>query len=466
VSLFRPPAPPRQPEDQSPLATLHHMRHCPVSALRQSSYRVKMARLNFITRTIWLINDLPLVKEILGDHDDRFPKSVIMDQVLGMLVNHSSFISNGDVWRRRRRMMEMAFGQAGLKRVFPLMRASVADMTDRVALAARQDIVAVDFEMAHVTADIIFRTVFSTPLTRIDATTIYDAFARFQKEMIRYGNAATIRLPKLFSFFTLKRARQAAGEIRSRLDSLIKARMDAAARGEAGSEQDILATLLAVEDPETGTRFSYGELCEEIATLMLAGHETSSSTLAWSLYLLANAPDIQERARLEVSTVLGERPAEFRDIKRLSLIRNILREALRLYPPVPFMARDVAVPQLMRGHKLAAGSTIYLSPWILHRSEKNWNEPDSFDPDRFDRPETAEAQRSAYLPFSTGPRVCLGAAFAMQESTLILAELVRRFRFDPVEGSNPIPRMRLSLRADTEIRLRISECRSLVTHAP
>jgi cytochrome P450 len=153
--------------------------------------------------------------------------------------------------------------------------------------------------------------------------------------MIRYGNAATIRLPKLFSFFTLKRARQAAGEIRSRLDSLIKARMDAAARGEAGSEQDILATLLAVEDPETGTRFSYGELCEEIATLMLAGHETSSSTLAWSLYLLANAPDIQERARLEVSTVLGERPAEFRDIKRLSLIRNILREALRLYPPVP-----------------------------------------------------------------------------------------------------------------------------------
>ena len=163
---------------------------------------------------------------------------------------------------------------------------------------------------------------------------------------------------------------------------------------------------------------------------------------------------------------MGARPAEFHDIKRLGLIRNIFRESLRLYPPVPFMARDVAGPEAMRGHKLKVGSTIYLSPWILHRSDRNWQDPDSFDPDRFDRPETAEAQRSAYLPFSMGPRVCLGAAFAMQESTLILAELVRRFHFEPVEGCDPIPRMRLSLRADREIRLRISERRLLVAHAP
>jgi cytochrome P450 len=382
--------------------------------------------------------------------------------VLGLLVNRSSFISNGDTWRRRRRMMENAFGQAGLKRVFPLMRNAVDDMIARVAKGAEENRLAIEFEMAHVTADIIFRTVFTRPLARGDAQTIYEAFARFQKEMFTYGKAATVRLPKLFSYFTLKRAKAAAAEIRGRLDPLIKARMNDAALGENSGEQDILATLIAVEDPETQTRFSYEELCEEVATLMLAGHETSSSTLAWSLYLLAKAPDIQARAFAEVTSVLGNRPAEFRDIKGLNLIRNIFRETLRLYPPVPFMSRDVAVPQVMRKHALAKGSIIYLSPWILHRSEKNWQEPDSFDPDRFDRPETAEAQRSAYLPFSAGPRVCLGAAFAMQESTLILAELVRNFRFDPVDGSDPIPRMRLSLRADREITLKVTKRRSLV----
>ena len=126
------------------------------------------------------------------------------------------------------------------------------------------------------------------------------------------------------------------------------------------------------------------------------------------------------------------------------------------------MSRDLARPEVMRGHKLKPGTTVYLSPWILHRSEKNWKDAGSFDPDRFERADTAEAQRSAYLPFSMGPRVCLGAAFAMQESTLILAELVRRFRFDAVEGCDPIPRMRLSLRADREIRLKVGERRSLV----
>jgi cytochrome P450 len=197
---------------------------------------------------------------------------------------------------------------------------------------------------------------------------------------------------------------------------------------------------------------------------MLAGHETSSSTLAWALYLISNAPDIQDRARAEVRAVLGERPPEFQDMKRLGLVRNIIRETLRLYPPVPFMTRDLACPHTIRGRELKPGTMLYLSPWILHRSEKNWKHPNDFDPDRFDREETAEAQRSAYLPFSMGPRVCLGAAFAMQESTLILAELIRRFRFSPVEGCDPIPRMRLSLRADREIRLRLEE-RSLVPEA-
>lgn len=456
MSLFRPPAPPRQPENQSVLVTLAHMRRCPISALRESNYRMKMGAINLVTRKIWVINDTALVRSILLDHDDRFPKGVMMGHVLRLLVNDSSFISNGEIWRRRRRMMDQAFEQARLRLVFPLMREAVEDMLVRLDQRADGSPVGMDVEMAHVTADIIFRTVFSRPLDRHQAEGLYGAFQRFQKEMFDYGRRAIARFPRVFSFFTLRRARRAAQEIRGMLDPLVKARYEAAQRGEAIAERDILSSLITVRDPETGTAFTFEELCEEVATLMLAGHETSSSTLAWSLYLLAKTPDIQERLHQEAISVLGERAAKFEDMKQLGLARNVFREGLRLYPPVPFMTRDTAHTETMRKHVLKPKTILYISPWILHRSEKHWSEPNAFDPDRFDRMETAEAQRQAFLPFSMGPRVCLGAAFAMQESTLILAGLARRFRFTPVEGCDPIPRMRLSLRPDREIKLRIS----------
>ncbi|MGE3830687.1 MAG: cytochrome P450 [Parvibaculaceae bacterium] len=457
MSLFHPPAPPRQPDNQSALQTVRQMRRCPISALKQQTYRMKMGRINLLTRTVWLINDKPLVRQILTDQSDRFPKSALMRAVLEPLVQGSSFITNGDHWRRRRRIMDLAFGQASLRTVFPLMRQAVDDMLVRIDGEADGRAFDVNTEMAHVTADIIFRSVFSRALTREEAEGIYRAFRVFQKEMFLYGQATIIRIPQIFLFFRLRRARKAAGEIRSYLDPLIRARVDAHARGDAVPADDILATLMAVSDPETKTKLSYDELCEEIATLMLAGHETSSSTLGWSLYLSANAPDIQQRVAQETTNVVADRPIEFADIKRLTLTRNIFREALRFYPPVPFMTRETAQPEEMRGHKLRPGSMIYISSWILHRSEQNWTEPDAFDPDRFARTETEEAQRTAYYPFSTGPRVCLGAGFAMQESTLILAALLRRFHFAPVEGCNPKPVVRLSLRPEYEILLRITK---------
>jgi cytochrome P450 len=457
MSLFHPPVPPRQPDNTPALRTLNQMRRCPISALKENSYRMKMGRINLIVRSLWLINDKPLVREILADQSDRFPKGALMRAVLELLVQGSSFITSGDHWRRRRRIMDLAFGQAGLKATFPLMRAAVDDMIARMEREVERGDFEINTEMAHVTADIIFRTVFSRPLSRAEAEGIYRAFRVFQREMFHYAQAKIIRLPRAFSFFTLRRARKAAAEIRAYLDPLIKARLEAKARGEAVPTDDILATLMVVSDPVTKTSLSYDELCEEIATLMLAGHETSSSTLGWSLYLLSHAEDIQARAHAEVMRLVGDRPIAFGDIKRLALVRNVFREALRLYPPVPFMTREATQPEKMRGHKLEPGSAIYISSWILHRSEQNWTDPDAFDPDRFTRKDTEDAQRTAYYPFSTGPRVCLGAGFAMQESTLILAALLRRFHFAPVPGCDPKPMVRLSLRPEYEILLRIAK---------
>jgi cytochrome P450 len=167
--------------------------------------------------------------------------------------------------------------------------------------------------------------------------------------------------------------------------------------------------------------------------------------------------EAQERLHRETADVLRDRAPQFSDMKKLAFTRNVFSEALRLYPPVAFLPRAAACPVHMRDKHIKAGSMISVSPWLMHRHRRYWNDPDRFDPDRFDRTDTVEAQRTAYLPFSKGARVCLGAAFALQEGTLILASLARRFKFDPAPGFVPKPIGRLTVRSENGIRLIVSK---------
>jgi cytochrome P450 len=189
--------------------------------------------------------------------------------------------------------------------------------------------------------------------------------------------------------------------------------------------------------------------------LFLAGHETTASALSWALYLLAHDRDVQERLYAEATDVLGERQPEFSDMKKLGLAWNVLREALRLYPPIPFLPRQATERSCMRDKVVEPGSIVSVSPWLMHHHRRHWKNPDVFDPDRFDRPETKESERCAYLPFGLGPRVCLGAAFAMQEGVLILASLARRYRFTPDPSHEPQPIGRITVRSANGIRLRV-----------
>jgi cytochrome P450 len=189
--------------------------------------------------------------------------------------------------------------------------------------------------------------------------------------------------------------------------------------------------------------------------LFLAGHETSASALTWATHLLAHAPAIQARMHAEVQAQWGEREPEGSDIKGLTLTRNVFRETLRLFPPVGFMARQSAQGCPMRKKQVPKGATVVVAPWLIHRHRELWQAPDAFDPDRFEREETRESTRQAYLPFGMGPRVCIGAAFALQEATLLLATLVRRYRLQPVPGHVPQPVGRLTIRSANGVRLQL-----------
>ncbi len=404
----------------------------------------------FKTRNMFTVRDPDLIREVLVRRSDDFPKSGLMDVMLHELIGYSIFVSNGEVWRRQRRIIDPALEGARVKEVFARMRDAVDGCVARFeAHAARPDAattpIDVDIEMTHFTADVIFRTIFSEPMTAEGARKIFAAFEIFQHVAYSHG---MLRLTK-FPVNLLPgawRASKAAREIRAVLKEPIDRRLALMARGET-PPNDILHSLMTTPDPASGTCFDPDELLDQVAMLFLAGHETSASGLGWTLYLIANCPHIQERMREEADAVLDGRPAEFGDMKKLALARDTFREGLRLYPPVPFVSRDATRDEKLKTRDVKEGDVVFVAAWLMHRHQVLWERPDEFDPDRFTTAAGRESVKCAYMPFSMGPRVCPGAAFALQEATLLLAEFVRRFRISPAPGRDPDPIARLTLRS-------------------
>jgi cytochrome P450 len=230
--------------------------------------------------------------------------------------------------------------------------------------------------------------------------------------------------------------------LRRLISELTAERRAAIADGTAPA--DLATDLMIRRDPQSGTRFEGEEVVDQVATFLLAGHETTASALSWALYLLATHPDWQDRLAAEAAeaSLAGAGP----------IARNVFREALRLYPPVPMIVRECARVERFRGRELAAGTQIVLSPWHLHRHKYLWDNPDQFDPGRWAR-SGSDCRSGAFLPFSAGPRACPGVGFAMLEGPLILSHLLRAVRLEPVPGDVPEPVAHLTVRSRKGIRL-------------
>jgi cytochrome P450 len=308
--------------------------------------------------------------------------------------------------------------------------------------------------MTHVTADIIFRTIFSEPIPHEDAESIFDAFNNYQELAYIHGVWNMAGLPQALSIPRL-RAIKHARNIRGPLARMVRKRFELLETNPDAKPADILQSLIEARDDD-GSKFTEKELIDQIAVMFLAGHETSASALSWALYLISQDRDVQDRMQAETALAFGQEGGlQPRHFKFLKLTRDVFRETLRLYPPVSFVPRDITVPETMRGKNLKKGSAIFISLWLMQRHREIWKNPDTFDPDRFSRDDEKEAIRSAYMPFSQGPRVCLGASFALQEAAIILSMIARHYDITPVEGHVPKPVARLTLRSENGIRLRL-----------
>lgn len=426
-----------------------------LDALYERSYRMQMGEVHLPGLDLYMVNEPALVKRVMQEKAAEFPKSPMLGAALKPLLGESIFTTNGDQWKRQREMMDPAFAQARLNVAFPVMLAATRDMLSRLADLPDGAEYDLEVEMTHVTADIIFRTIFSVPMEGADARRIFEAFAKFQ------ALAPRLLLPSIYGVrwlvlpWDLWRSRRAAAEIRGLLEKLIRPRYDAHVAGRPPEHNDILQSFMEALDEATGQPFNFDELVDQVAMLFLAGHETSASALTWACYLLANAQDVQQRLHHEVVERLGQRDPELGDVKHLELARNVFRETLRLFPPVGFMARQASGRCPMRGKTVNEGDTVVVAPWLIHRHRQLWETPDEFNPDRFNDEASRDSIRQAYLPFGMGPRVCLGAAFALQEATLILAVLMRDYKLTAVAGHEPQPVGRLTIRSANGVRLKL-----------
>ncbi|GGH18839.1 Cytochrome P450 [Cribrihabitans marinus] len=449
-----PPKPDPRPDRVSLWRYLRLFRRDILSAQPARLYRAWMAEFRTPLFRSYLVNQPDLVMEVLRASTDRFPKSDRIGEGLRPLLGNSVFLSNGATWARQRRIIDPAFEGGRLRHSHDAMRAAAEACAARLAGKVGE---AVEIEQvtSHATADVIFRTLFSVPIEHEIAAQVFDRFRAHQRAQPILNLAAFVPLPRWMPRFHSRATRRSAGEIRALIRRLTA---DRQAEIAAGTAPDDLATkIMTTADPETGARFETSEMVDQVAIFFLAGHETSASALAWALYLLALYPDWQDRLAAEAAEAAAAQEEGIAGLSHLRMTRDVFREALRLYPPVPMMVREATRPERFRGRDVPRGAQIVLSPWHLHRHERLWDRPDAFDPARWQTENGRQCQREAFIPFSAGKRVCPGAGFAMAEAVLILSTLLRRYRFEPVPGRAPVPVAHLTVRARDGIWLRVVE---------
>ncbi|MEM6661567.1 MAG: cytochrome P450 [Pseudomonadota bacterium] len=455
---YTPPMPPERPEGLSFLRIWMRARRNLFAALPRKLYRAWLTEVRTPFYNSYMPNQPDLVRRILVERPDDFPKSDVVRATLGDLLGQSVFVTNGEKWKRQRRIIDPSFEGGRLREIFAPMLKAGDDMVDRLSPLATGQPVEVEFETSHAAADVIFRTLFSQPISTDAATRVFHAFRRYQTAAPMLSPADLMRIPDWFPRLGPSRWRKgrAARQIRRLLMAFVEERRLEIDRGDA--PQDLATAIMTTRDPVTGDVFDEAEMADQMAIFFLAGHETSASALAWALYMIANVPDVQDRMAAEAAQVFnGETAAAFSDLRRLAFTRDVFRETLRLYPPVPMMIREATCPEQMRDKDVAPGSPIIVSSWHMGRHERVWDRPHEFDPDRWQTAAGKKCGREAWIPFSTGPRVCTGAGFAMQEGVLLLGLLAARFRFTPVEGRVPEPMAHLTVRSRNGIWLKIEK---------
>jgi cytochrome P450 len=426
--------PPREPLSL-PAYFLTFVRN-PLGVMPEAVYREPLCQ--YGARLTW-VTDPALVKRILLDERDSFLKTSVEQRVLGPLLGKSVLISDGADWRWQRQTAAPLFRHADILQYAPAMVASAEKMIGHWRSRAPGTTHSIDEDMTHAAFDVIAETMLQGGDTTLGPA-IEQSNHDYQLPISWPLAYAVLGLPDWLPYPGRSGRRRAEQNLRSVVGEIVRARRD-----NPGDRDDLLVRLLRAKEPDTGRPMSDEQMVDNLLTFLLAGHETTAKALTWALYLVARAPDWERRMLAEIGQVAGDVPIKPEHIDRLTEVTKVIKEAMRLYPPISSIIRVPKKDVELDGKKLAAGSFIIIPIFAIHRHRRLWDDPDRFDPDRFAPEREAKYSRYQFMPFGAGPRVCIGGSFAMIEAVAMLATFVRAARFEVPAGHVPTPVSRVTL---------------------
>ena len=377
------------------------------------------------------------LRKVLLEKLDDYPKSNTTKSLMRPAIGRSMFLAEGAEWRWQRRAASPVFTHRNIANLAPLMSMAAERAIQRFEAVGKRAVDAYD-EMITTTFEVISDVTFSGG--SFDRDQVHHAIDQYINEAGRVSIMDILGFPDWIPRPERVAGRRKLNEMHALANSVIEERQKHGGDG----VPDLLDLLLEGEDPETKQRMSLDQLRDNLMTFIVAGHETTALTLSWAIYLMARYPEHQKRARDEAQSILQGRIAGADDVPNLPFIRQVIDETLRLYPAAAIISRTAMTPDSLCGREVRPNDSVIVPIYALHRSHLLWENPDAFDPSRFENPKSIK--RYSYLPFGDGPRICIGASFALQEAIIILATLLSRFEFEMVAGKEPELEMIFTLR--------------------
>ncbi len=450
-----PRAPGPKPLEQplGTLALLRALRDNPVATWTRFHFERPVVSGTSVLGRIVVLSDPALIRHMLVDNAANYDKGELQRRMLTSGGGRGLLMAEGTEWRAQRRALAPLFSP----RTVDGFQADMADVAAKLVERWRRQrdgrTVDVAGEMARATLRVLERTIFSDGLTRTTEE-FASAVTRYLDAIGKIDPLDVLDFPTWIPRVGRLRARPTQRFFEDAVEAIVARRRQAIADDPEAVPRDLTTLLLRARDPETGEGLSELEVRANIVTFIAAGHETTSNSLTWALYLLSQAPDVRERVEREVDALLPDGTVTPDALDQLVETRAVIDEALRLYPPAATITREALGPDRFGDLRVKAGTRVVVSPWVLHRHKLLWDEPDRFRPERFLPDARAAIDRFAYLPFGAGPRVCIGASFALQEAVTILATVMRSFRLDLEPGHPIVPVQRISPRPQGRLAMR------------
>ncbi len=421
----------------------------PLAALPPEVYDHPVTLTSVLGRTRVYVTEPELIQDALVRQGDALAKSPELIRILGPALGSGLLTANGPTWRWQRRSLAPAFQHERLLALLPAMIAAAEATRDRWLSLAPGAEVDVAHEMMATTFKIIVDTMLSGP-RGLDTRVIERCVADYLKPTSWMFALSLLGAPEWTPYPGRRRGLDAAATMRRTVEAMVAAR-----RSDPETKEDLVSLLLAAHDSDSGRTMGDDEIADNLVTFMTAGHETTAMALSWTLMLLAAHPAVEDAVLAEIDAVCEDGAVRPDHVARLAYTRQVVNEAMRLYPPAPIISREVLKPMEIGGLAVAAKSTLIVPIYAVHRRRDLWSDPERFDPDRF-APEPVKARhRYAFLPFGAGARICIGSAFATMEAVAVLAVLLRATRVTMADAM-PGPLMRITLRPSRPVAMRVS----------